>query len=89
MSLSVTPLSALGTDAVSPITDHQSQKPIPKPTQNQEIETLASSGQSASQIATSLTIPVSDVDSTLGIASSVTSNASAVAALAGRLDVRA
>ena len=60
-----------------------------KPTANQQIHELASSGQSADQIASSLGVPVSQVDSALGITSSSTSQASALVALSGRLSVQA
>jgi hypothetical protein len=67
--------------------------PIIKPTATQQIHTLASSGQSASVIASTVGVPVSQVDADLGITSSgssdATSQASALVALAGRLSVHA
>ena len=92
MSLTVTSLSAVGSNAVSAISDQQAQKPVPKPTQDEQIDTLASSGQSASQIATSLGLTVTEVDTTLGVTATgatATSSASALVALSGRLDVQA
>jgi hypothetical protein len=60
-----------------------------KQTATQEIQQLASSGDSASLIASSLGIPISQVDSTLGVTSSSTNQASALLALSSRLNVRA
>ena len=66
--------------------------PVVKPTAVQQIHTLASSGQSAAVIASTVGVPVSQVDADLGItsgSSNATSQASALVALAGRLSVHA
>ena len=60
-----------------------------KQTTTQQIDDLASSGQSAALIASSLSVPVTQVDAALGITSSATSQASAVVALSGRLSIHA
>ena len=62
---------------------------VTKPTASQQIQELASAGESAALIASSLGVPVSQVDSALGITSGSTSQASALVALSGRLSVQA
>jgi hypothetical protein len=64
------------------------QAPVTKPTTNEQILTLASGGQSAAVIAYSLGVPITQVDTALGITSSSTSQVSALLALAGRLSVQ-
>jgi hypothetical protein len=89
---------SLSISAVSPGTSYDPQDATPatkapaiKQTSTQQIHTLASSGQSAAVIASSLGLPISQVDSALGIttSSSSTSQASALVALSGRLSVQA
>jgi hypothetical protein len=62
--------------------------PVIKPTATEQILALASDGQAAAVIASSLGVPISQVDSALGITSSATSEASALLALSGRLSVQ-
>ncbi len=59
-----------------------------KPTATQQIQQLASAGESASLIASSLGVPIAQVDSTLGVTSSSTTQSSALLALSTRLSVR-
>jgi hypothetical protein len=90
MAFSVTGVGyGAGYDAVDAA--QTAKAPVVKPTATQEIHTLAAGGQSASVIASTLGVPVSQVDSALGITtnSSSTSEASALVALAGRLSVHA
>jgi hypothetical protein len=67
--------------------------PVIKATATQQIQDLASAGQSASVIASSLGVPVSQVDAALGITSTNTTNstseATALVALSGRLSIQA
>lgn len=62
--------------------------PVTKPTTNQQILTLAAGGQSATLIASSLGVPITQVDTALGITSTSTTQSSALFALAGRLSVQ-
>ena len=84
-------LSVSGVSANQPIIEPAPvAKPVPAPTSSEQINDLASSGATASQIATQLAVPVAQVDQQLGITTSTTvTSASAVAALAGHLDVQA
>ena len=88
MSLSIS-AATLSNASYDPTGDATKKASAVKPTTTQEIHNLASSGQSASLIATSLGVPVSQVDSALGITTSSTSEASALVALSGRLSVQA
>jgi hypothetical protein len=87
MSLSISAVN-LSNPLYDPSSDVSAGKTAQvKPTATQQIQLLASSGQSASLIASSLGIPVAQVDSVLGISSSSTTEASALVALSGRLSV--
>ncbi|ADW68985.1 hypothetical protein [Granulicella tundricola] len=63
--------------------------PTAKPSVSQQMHTLATSGQSAQQIATSLGLPTSEVNAALGITTSPSGTATAVVAAAARLSVHA
>ena len=70
--------------------DSSSTANVPAPTATQQIHDLASAGESASVIAVSLGVPVSQVDTDLGITTSnSTTETSALVALSGRLSVQA
>jgi hypothetical protein len=91
MSLSITAVSAVS--AINSSLDSQDaaaspKTPAIKPTTSQEIQQLANSGQSASLIAESLGIPVSEVNSTLDI-TATTTETSSVATLATHINVQA
>jgi hypothetical protein len=86
MSLSI---SAIAPTLDPPVSSSTTKEPAVKPTASQQIQALASGGQSAAAIASSLGLPISQVDSTLGITSSSTNQASALLALSGRLSVKA
>ena len=88
LSISVASLSKASYDSTPDPTSSAKTAGV-KPTATQQIHQLASSGESASLIASSLGVPVSQVDSALGITSSSTSQASALVALSGRLSVQA
>ncbi|RXH54983.1 hypothetical protein [Granulicella sibirica] len=88
MSLSISAAN-LSNASYDPAEDAARKAPAIKPTTTQEIHTLASSGQPAALIASSLGVPVSQVDADLGITTSSTSQASALVALSGRLSVQA
>jgi hypothetical protein len=60
------------------------QPPTPTPTLAQQALTLATSGNSVTQIATALAIPTSQVDSTLGIQTPATENAATLVSLAAK-----
>jgi hypothetical protein len=63
--------------------------PVPTPTGSQQMEALAIKGFSAEQIAAELNIPLTQVDTALGIDTTTTTSATAVVAAASRLSVHA
>jgi hypothetical protein len=88
MSFSISPISSISFDTTAD-SSPAPKAPAVKPTANEQIQQMASAGQSAALIASALGMPVSQVDSVLGISSSSTDQASALVALSGRLSARA
>ena len=90
MSFSVSGVTPGSASFNSPDPSSPANVPVIKPTATQQIQDLASAGQPASVIASSLGVPVSQVDAALGITTTnSTSEASALAALSGRLSIQA
>jgi predicted XRE-type DNA-binding protein len=64
--------------------------PVPvKQTLSQQVQQLATAGQSSQQIATTLGVPLSEVQSTLGQTTTTENTQTALLALSSRLDVKA
>lgn len=66
-------------------------KPAPtKPPVSQQVQELAAAGQSSQQIASTLGLPLAEVQQSLGdTTTTATTQASALVALSGRLSVKA
>jgi hypothetical protein len=89
MAVSLSGIATIGSDfSIAAPTP----RPTDKPTESQEVHRLQLSGLSDQQIASSIPLPLSEVELTLGdtsIASSTQTSASALVALSARLSVSA
>jgi len=87
MAVSLSGIASIGSDLNS-----NSADPTPRPTESQEVHQLELTGLTNQQIASSIPLPLSEVESTLGdpsTTSSTETSASALVALSARLSVSA
>ncbi|MGD0648657.1 MAG: hypothetical protein ABR971_11750 [Acidobacteriaceae bacterium] len=87
MSFTISAVAPDSSTFDSPDSSLTAKAPVSEPTATEQIHALALGGQSLDIIASSLGVPISQVDSALDITPSSTSEASALSALSGRLSV--